>query len=67
MSNWVDRITVAPKQCGGRPCVRDMRIRVSDMLNTSNAPLREILNSALPAAVARLEGRRSLAEIGDGP
>lgn len=26
------RITINPKQCGGRPCVRGMRIRVSDVL-----------------------------------
>ena len=25
-----ERITVDPEQCGGRPCVRGMRIRVSD-------------------------------------
>jgi uncharacterized protein (DUF433 family) len=29
----VDRITVDPEQCGGRPCVRGMRIRVSDVLD----------------------------------
>lgn len=28
-----DRITVNPKQCGGRPCIRGMRIRVTDVLN----------------------------------
>jgi len=27
-----DRITVNPQQCGGRPCIRGMRIRVSDVL-----------------------------------
>ncbi len=27
------RITVNPAQCGGRPCVRGMRIRVSDVLD----------------------------------
>jgi len=26
------RITVNPKQCGGRPCIRGMRIRVLDVL-----------------------------------
>jgi uncharacterized protein (DUF433 family) len=26
------RITVNPKQCGGRPCIRGMRIRVKDVL-----------------------------------
>ena len=28
----MDRITVNPDQCGGRPCVRGMRIRVIDVL-----------------------------------
>jgi len=27
-----DRITLNPAQCGGSPCVRGMRIRVSDVL-----------------------------------
>ena len=26
-----NRITVNPEQCGGRPCIRNMRIRVSDV------------------------------------
>lgn len=26
------RITINPKQCGGKPCVRGMRVRVSDVL-----------------------------------
>ena len=33
MSDLTDRITVNPKQCGGRPCIRGMRIRVSDVLD----------------------------------
>ena len=28
-----DRITFNPNQCGGRPCVRGMRIRVKDVLD----------------------------------
>ena len=28
----LNRITVNPNQCGGRPCVRGMRIRVTDVL-----------------------------------
>ena len=28
-----DRITVDPEQCGGRPCIRGMRIRVTDVLD----------------------------------
>lgn len=29
----IDRITVNPRQCGGRPCIRGMRIRVTDVLD----------------------------------
>jgi uncharacterized protein (DUF433 family) len=28
----MDRITFNPEQCGGRPCIRGMRIRVKDVL-----------------------------------
>lgn len=28
-----ERITVNPKQCGGKPCIRGMRIRVIDVLD----------------------------------
>lgn len=28
-----ERITINPQQCGGRPCVRGMRIRVKDVLD----------------------------------
>jgi uncharacterized protein (DUF433 family) len=30
--NFTDRITFDPDQCGGRPCIRGMRIRVKDVL-----------------------------------
>ncbi len=33
MQDSQNRITVNPRQCGGRPCVRGMRIRVSDVLD----------------------------------
>lgn len=33
MSDLSSRITINPKQCGGRPCIRGMRIRVSDVLD----------------------------------
>jgi len=33
------RITVDPEQCGGRPCVRGMRIRVTDVLELFAAGL----------------------------
>jgi uncharacterized protein (DUF433 family) len=29
---YLDRITFNPEQCGGRPCIRGMRIRVKDVL-----------------------------------
>jgi uncharacterized protein (DUF433 family) len=32
MAQLADRITANPRQCGGRPCIRGMRIRVSDVL-----------------------------------
>lgn len=34
-----DRITVNPEQCGGRPCIRGMRIRVVDVLELVAAGL----------------------------
>lgn len=33
MVELLDRITLNPNQCGGRPCIRGMRIRVSDVLD----------------------------------
>ena len=39
MPEVFDRITVDPEQCGGRPCVRGMRIRVSDILDLLAAGL----------------------------
>ena len=32
-SDLVDRITFNPSQCGGRPCIRGMRIRVKNVLD----------------------------------
>ena len=31
-SDLLARITIDPEQCGGRPCIRGMRIRVNDVL-----------------------------------
>ena len=39
MSNFLERITINPEQCGGRPCIRGMRIRVSDVLDLFAAGL----------------------------
>jgi uncharacterized protein (DUF433 family) len=39
------RITVNPELCGGRPCIRGMRVRVKDVLDllASGASREEIL------------------------
>ncbi len=39
MAEVMDRITVDPEQCGGRPCVRGMRTRVTDVLDLLAAGL----------------------------
>ena len=33
MAAVADRITANPEHCGGRPCVRGLRIRVTDVLD----------------------------------
>ncbi len=33
MTNLLERITVDPNTCGGRPCIRGLRIRVKDILD----------------------------------
>ncbi|MDB4927496.1 DUF433 domain-containing protein [Mucilaginibacter sp.] len=48
MNNWKERITTNPAQCGGRPCIRSMRIRVVDVIDllasglTQNQVLQEL-------------------------
>lgn len=32
MDDLLKRVTIDPQQCGGRPCIRGMRIRVIDIL-----------------------------------
>jgi len=41
-----ERITFNPNQCGGRPCIRGMRIRVKDVLDllAANVPQADILD-----------------------
>jgi uncharacterized protein (DUF433 family) len=39
--NLQERITVNPNQCGGRPCIRGMRIRVKDVLDMLAAGAQE--------------------------
>jgi uncharacterized protein (DUF433 family) len=43
--NHLDRITQDPNVCGGRPCLRGMRIRVKDVLDllAAGASREEIL------------------------
>jgi uncharacterized protein (DUF433 family) len=49
MNDWRSRITFDPEQCGGRPCIRHMRIRVTDVLDLLAAGLeREGLLEELP-------------------
>ncbi len=43
--NALNRITTDPQLCGGRPCIRNMRIRVKDILDllAAGASTAEIL------------------------
>ena len=45
MFKIMERISINPEQCGGRPCVRGMRIRVKDVLDmlAGGATAEEIL------------------------
>ena len=47
MAKLAERIPVHPEQCGGRPCIRGMRIRVTDVL--------DLLANGLTAAQVREE------------
>lgn len=40
-NSWKERITVNPRQCGGRPCIRGMRIRVIDIIDLFAAGLNQ--------------------------
>jgi uncharacterized protein (DUF433 family) len=68
MEHLSDRITINPEQCGGRPCIRGMRIRVIDILDLYAAGLnaeqileempdleKEDLQAALQYAARRLD------------
>jgi uncharacterized protein (DUF433 family) len=49
MINWNDRITTNPAVCGGRPCIRGLRIRVVDVLDLLAAGLtQEQITKELP-------------------
>lgn len=47
MSSLLSRITQTPGQCGGKPCIRGMRIRVADILEmlAENVSSTEILEN----------------------
>jgi uncharacterized protein (DUF433 family) len=68
MADLLERITINPEQCGGRPCIRGMRIRVADVLDLFAAGLNaqqildempdlemEDLQAALQYAARRLD------------
>ncbi len=44
--NLIERITIEPGKCGGRPCIRGLRIRVKDVLGllAAGASHQEILS-----------------------
>ncbi len=49
MGNLMERITVHPRQCGGRTCIRGMRIRVTDVLDLlASGQTREQVLDELP-------------------
>ena len=39
--SYMDRITMESDKCGGRPCIRGMRIRVKDVLDLLAAGVSE--------------------------
>jgi uncharacterized protein (DUF433 family) len=41
MNEWQKRISIDPNQCGGRPCIRGLRIRVIDILDLLAAGLNQ--------------------------
>ncbi len=43
--NLLERITIEPDKCGGRPCIRGYRLRVTDLLEllAAGASHQEIL------------------------
>ncbi len=41
MEQLLERITMEPGKCGGKPCIRGMRIRVMDVLDMMAAGMSE--------------------------
>ncbi len=46
----LSRITFNPDQCGGKPCIRGMRIRVTDVIEllATGITIEEIITEELP-------------------
>jgi uncharacterized protein (DUF433 family) len=61
----LNRITSNPRQCGGRPCIRGMRIRVKDVLDmlAGGASEEEILADFPYLEPADSVARRSLKPV----
>jgi uncharacterized protein (DUF433 family) len=57
MDSLLSRITQIPGQCGGRPCIRGMRIRVSDILEmlAENVKASEILEEFPDLEIADIQ------------
>ncbi|MBI4750670.1 MAG: DUF433 domain-containing protein [Acidobacteria bacterium] len=60
----MERITFNPDQCGGRPCIRGMRIRVTDILDLFAAGLsaEQILEEMPDLEMADLQAALNLNE-----
>ena len=56
-TDLLTRITQTPGQCGGRPCIRGMRIRVTDILEmlAENVRVTEILEDFPDLEVADIQ------------
>lgn len=50
MEDLLQRITSRPGLCGGKPTIRGMRIRVTDVLDllSNGLAIQEVLNEELP-------------------
>ncbi len=57
MNSLLSRITQTPGQCGGRPCIRGMRIRVTDILEmlAENVSTSEILEDFPDLEIADIQ------------
>jgi uncharacterized protein (DUF433 family) len=77
LTNLLERITINPDQCGGRPCICGMRIRVIDVLDlfaaglTSEQTLEEMpdletedLREALDYVARRLDHFKQTVTVG---